>query len=327
MGVCYEHGNGVPEDKTEAAKWYRKAAEQGDARGQRNLGVCYEYGNGVPEDKEEAVKWYRKAAEQGDAGGQFNLGRCFLLGIGVNTDEDEGLHWITLVADNDHTPDNLNIRAVKSLAEYYYSDGIATLIQKALGASSNYNNSSLSVENFTRKNIYAQFANDDYSSGKRESDFELAAKYLEKLLQFPAENFEEKEYARYQGRLSLCYLAQNTIFVKQQPEKLADEKVAKPFLEKYFTALKLASAAAEKEDPTGYFSKILVLSMMIALFPDQENELIREHERAQAQLKRLADSGNNEAKVTYGRLVRFTMAAAGDEVYDELGAKYIFGDD
>ena len=56
----------MEEDKEEAVKWFRKAAEQGHAGGQRSLGICYAYGEGVVEDKEEAVKWYRKAAEQGD---------------------------------------------------------------------------------------------------------------------------------------------------------------------------------------------------------------------------------------------------------------------
>ena len=52
-------------DYSEAVKWYRKAAEQGNKQAQYNLGVCYESGRGVPQDYSEAVKWYRKAAEQG----------------------------------------------------------------------------------------------------------------------------------------------------------------------------------------------------------------------------------------------------------------------
>ncbi len=29
LALCYVNGDGVPQDKVEAAKWYRKAAEQG----------------------------------------------------------------------------------------------------------------------------------------------------------------------------------------------------------------------------------------------------------------------------------------------------------
>ena len=64
----------MPQDYAEAVKWYRKAADQGDAAAQFNLGVMYATGQGVPQDYAEAVKWYRKAAEQGHAGAQYNLG-------------------------------------------------------------------------------------------------------------------------------------------------------------------------------------------------------------------------------------------------------------
>ncbi|MFP6745782.1 MAG: hypothetical protein VCB77_11420 [Alphaproteobacteria bacterium] len=37
-------------DYTEAAKWYRLAAEQGNAEGQRRLGTLYAEGQGVPQD-------------------------------------------------------------------------------------------------------------------------------------------------------------------------------------------------------------------------------------------------------------------------------------
>ncbi len=63
----YLNGQGVARDNAEAAKWYRKAAEQGDAGAQFNLGVMYGGGQGVPQDYAEAVKWFRKAADQGTA--------------------------------------------------------------------------------------------------------------------------------------------------------------------------------------------------------------------------------------------------------------------
>ena len=77
----------------EAAKWLRKAAEQGDADAQYNLGVCYDNGRGVPQDYAEAVKWYRKAAEQGDADAQYNLGVCYIFGRGVKRDCEEAEKW------------------------------------------------------------------------------------------------------------------------------------------------------------------------------------------------------------------------------------------
>ena len=51
----------------EAVKWYKKAAEQGNASSQFKLGSSYANGEGVTKDMKEAVKWWTKAAEQGDA--------------------------------------------------------------------------------------------------------------------------------------------------------------------------------------------------------------------------------------------------------------------
>ena len=73
LGFLYRKGWGVAPDDTEAAKWYRKAAEQGDAVAQFNLGQMYEKGEGVGQDREEAVKWYREAAGQGDAEARSRL--------------------------------------------------------------------------------------------------------------------------------------------------------------------------------------------------------------------------------------------------------------
>jgi len=57
----YDNGDGVPQDYAVAVKWYRLAAEQGNASAQANLGVRYYNGEGVPQDYAVAVKWYRLA--------------------------------------------------------------------------------------------------------------------------------------------------------------------------------------------------------------------------------------------------------------------------
>ena len=59
----------VSEDKAEAVKWFRKAAEQDDSYAgfaQYELGRCYIYGWGVPQDIIEAEKWLRAAAQTRD---------------------------------------------------------------------------------------------------------------------------------------------------------------------------------------------------------------------------------------------------------------------
>ena len=82
----YFFGFGVPRDKKEAMKWYRKAAEQGYADAQFNISKMYYKGDGVSQDYAEAAKWYRKAAEQGHDWAQYNLGWMYFCGEGVPKD-------------------------------------------------------------------------------------------------------------------------------------------------------------------------------------------------------------------------------------------------
>ena len=75
LGFMYANGQGVQQDYAEAVKWYRRAADQGDADAQFNLGIVYEKGQGVQQNYAEAAKWYRRAADQGDEGAISALAR------------------------------------------------------------------------------------------------------------------------------------------------------------------------------------------------------------------------------------------------------------
>jgi uncharacterized protein len=60
LGSMYLKGRGVSQNDFEAAKWLRKAAEQGDPwsqTAQSVLGTLYEDGHGVPQDV-LAYMWY-----------------------------------------------------------------------------------------------------------------------------------------------------------------------------------------------------------------------------------------------------------------------------
>ncbi len=60
----YGTGQGVPQDYVEARKWYRLAADQGNADAQNNLGIMYVKGEGVPQDYVEAHKWFNLAVSR-----------------------------------------------------------------------------------------------------------------------------------------------------------------------------------------------------------------------------------------------------------------------
>ncbi|MFT4580436.1 MAG: TPR repeat protein [Gammaproteobacteria bacterium] len=113
LGVLYENGAGIKEDKLEAVKWYRLAAEQGSMAAQTNLGFMFDTGSGVPEDNEKAALWFRAAAGQGSELAQFNLGSFYLRGEGVEQDADLAVEWFQKAADSGLTG------AYMKLAELY----------------------------------------------------------------------------------------------------------------------------------------------------------------------------------------------------------------
>ena len=67
-------------DSKEKLKELEDAANDGFARAQFNLGMCYEQGKWVEQDLPKAIHWYKKAAEQGQAKAQYNtaMGLRFL---------------------------------------------------------------------------------------------------------------------------------------------------------------------------------------------------------------------------------------------------------
>jgi TPR repeat protein len=134
LGSMYEQGNGVAQLDSEAAWWYRNAAELGYAEAQFRLGLMFLEGRGVaPEyaevegfyktirvmvslwrkgkptmhiqDNAEVLKWLRLAAEQDHAGAQYRLGEMYLEGRGVKQDKAEAIRWFKLATANGHPVD------------------------------------------------------------------------------------------------------------------------------------------------------------------------------------------------------------------------------
>lgn len=56
----YEQGN-----HAKAFEWYTKAANQGDADAQYTLGLMYEEGKGVRQNKSTAKRYFRQVCDQG----------------------------------------------------------------------------------------------------------------------------------------------------------------------------------------------------------------------------------------------------------------------
>lgn len=63
----------------------------------------YMNGYGVALSHKKALKYFKAAAEKGNADAQFNLGAMHIGGIGVKKAYDKALHYFTLSAHQGHT--------------------------------------------------------------------------------------------------------------------------------------------------------------------------------------------------------------------------------
>jgi TPR repeat protein len=90
-----EWTEGGPEEKLMAAsKWYRQAAELGDAQSQYNVAIMYFAGVGVEEDVLTAINWIKKSAEGGSAEAEYDLAAFILGGELVEESPREAYHWL-----------------------------------------------------------------------------------------------------------------------------------------------------------------------------------------------------------------------------------------
>ncbi|HEX3494211.1 MAG TPA: tetratricopeptide repeat protein, partial [Methylocella sp.] len=74
IGELYSQGLGVRRDATEAARWYKLAAERSDRQAIFALGIAKLKGEGVPQDRAGAAELFEQAAAQDHSGAIYNLG-------------------------------------------------------------------------------------------------------------------------------------------------------------------------------------------------------------------------------------------------------------
>lgn len=99
LGARYEHG--MPSNITEAMRWYRKAAEQGNPFAQQLLGKLLYEGKRVPKDVAEAFKWMRSAAEQGHILAQVLLAVMYGKAEGTPRDGIRAYAWLSVASANE----------------------------------------------------------------------------------------------------------------------------------------------------------------------------------------------------------------------------------
>ncbi|HJU30537.1 MAG TPA: PDZ domain-containing protein, partial [Hyphomicrobiaceae bacterium] len=104
MGRLYAGGLGVPRDEAQAAGWYRKGADAGDAASEGALAVALLEGRGVAVDKQEGVRLLRSASAQGNPEAMGLLGRMLVEGRNVDKDAAEGSRLLTAASEADYSP-------------------------------------------------------------------------------------------------------------------------------------------------------------------------------------------------------------------------------
>jgi TPR repeat protein len=108
------------QDKVEAVKWLRRAAEHGSLQAQSTLAVMLIRGLDVEPDKVEAEKLLRDAAEHGYAQAQNDLGFAILNGDISSTDPLEAAVWCDLAhahASDPNTSNRSNYNFEKALSQ------------------------------------------------------------------------------------------------------------------------------------------------------------------------------------------------------------------
>lgn len=109
LGVMYDQGIGVAEDRIRAAGLFRDAASQGFGGAQVNLGVMYLRGRGVTQDHRTALDWLTRAAEQGYVGAQYQVGLLYATGVAMEHDFGAAAKWYAKAAKQGHVKAQYNL--------------------------------------------------------------------------------------------------------------------------------------------------------------------------------------------------------------------------
>ncbi|WFU55716.1 CHAT domain-containing protein [Bradyrhizobium pachyrhizi] len=99
LAVLYYEGSGVVSDHVVAAKWFKAAAELGDADAAAALAMLYQQGDGVPQDFRRAFELFQQAATSGVVSAQVGLANAYAGGIGAPVDLKEAVRWYSAAAD------------------------------------------------------------------------------------------------------------------------------------------------------------------------------------------------------------------------------------
>ena len=186
LGNMYYSGELGEHDYSSALKYYTMAAEQGDASSQEMLGRMYRDGTGVVQNYIQAMEWYQKAAAQGEVIAQRAIGHLYREGEGVSKDYQEAVAWFKKAAAQGDKDSQMMLGIV-------WSDG-------GFGIEQDYNEAFTWYQKAAEQGDIHSQMNIGYMYEKGlgvEQDYEMAAKWYTQAA--------EKGNATAQNNLALLY--------------------------------------------------------------------------------------------------------------------------
>jgi TPR repeat protein len=98
LGVLALNGRGMERDTAEAARWFERAARNGNVPGIVEYAILLFNGDGVPANETRAARLFRLAAIRGNAIARNRLARLLVAGRGVPVNRVEAAAWHLLAA-------------------------------------------------------------------------------------------------------------------------------------------------------------------------------------------------------------------------------------
>ena len=117
LGYFYMKGKGLRASDVEAAKCYIRAANLNDVTAMYTTGFLYSKGKGVAKSDTQAAKYYAMAADRGNAEAQHNLGVLFDEGRGVEQSYTEAAKWYSAAAEQNVSAAQYNLALAFSMGQ------------------------------------------------------------------------------------------------------------------------------------------------------------------------------------------------------------------
>lgn len=120
LALCFEQGNGRPQDLARSRVLYAQAAELGWVQAKCALGNLLVRGQGGPVDAAQGVRLCKEAAETGNANAQTDYANYLLMGEAVPRDIVAARRWYTAAAEQNQPNAALVLGQI-----YWKGDGVA----------------------------------------------------------------------------------------------------------------------------------------------------------------------------------------------------------